>query len=50
MNFKKLLDELYKLTQIEEHRRLTTGEVFRYMEIVTILQDSNIEIPFAINY
>ena len=44
----ELLDELYILTVEEEDRKLTDKENKRYLEIVEILQNNNIEIPFSI--
>lgn len=46
----KLLDELYKLTQIEYNRELTDAERKRYIEIVDLLESMNVEIDFAIQY
>jgi hypothetical protein len=45
----KLLDELYKLTQIEEERELTTKERKRYVDIVDYCHDNEIEIGFGVN-
>jgi len=44
-----LLDELYKLTQIEEERELTESETKRYVEIVDYCHQNDIEIDFGIN-
>jgi hypothetical protein len=45
----KLLDELYELTQKEQDEEgLTADEMFRYVEIVKILNDNNIDIHFRI--
>lgn len=43
-----LLDELYKLTLIEQEGALHEDERKRYVEIVEVCQSKNIEIPFGI--
>lgn len=45
----KKLEKLYKLTLIEEQRRLTENEVKTYLEIVDYCSLNKIEIDFAIN-
>lgn len=45
--FDNLLDELYKLTEMEQEHNLTLTESGRYEEIVGILQKNNVEIPFG---
>lgn len=47
--FDKLLDELYKYTELEnEGIDLTKIQNERYIKIVKILNNKNIEIPFGI--
>ena len=46
--FDSLLTELFGLTLEEQDRDLTEEEQQRYCELVGILQDNNIEIPFGI--
>ena len=49
MYFDHLLAELYELTEIEhEGIKLTEEQSRRYIKIVDILHDNNIEIPFGI--
>ncbi|USL89404.1 hypothetical protein vBBceHLY2_00128 [Bacillus phage vB_BceH_LY2] len=50
LDFEKMLDELYALTELENDRELTKKESEKYMELVQCLQDNEIEIDFAINY
>lgn len=48
-NTDNMLNELYKLTQIEKYLPLTEEEKQRYVEIVDFCRDNNIEIDFGIN-
>lgn len=47
--YESLLNELYKLTQIEDERCLTDVETQRYLEIVEYCELNEIDIDFAIN-
>lgn len=49
MDYKKLLDELFDLTLIEDERKLTEKESERYIELVEVLHNNNIHIDFGIN-
>lgn len=48
MNYENLLDELYILTEKENTCFLTEPEKQRYLTIVEVLHEAEIEIPFGI--
>ncbi len=46
----KLLDELYVLQLSQEERKLNEVEGKRYMELVNLLRNNNIDIHFGVEY
>lgn len=49
ISFDTFLDELYKLTVVEQERSLTEEETIRYLELYEMLCKHNVEIPFGVN-
>ena len=51
MDFEKLLDELYALTELQYNDiELTKEQSERYMDIVNLCRKHDIEIPFGIEF
>lgn len=47
---KRALEELYELVEKEYTEELSFEESDRYMELVDLLREFDVEIPFEINY
>lgn len=45
---KSLLDDLYTLTLLEQERELSEAERQRYVKLVELARNNNIDIPFGI--